>query len=404
MALSSKKILLWTFGAAAIGTALYFTLQEPPVPIDVATITSGPMEVTIDADGVTRIRNVFEVSSPVSGTALRSPVEVGDFVLAGETVVAIIEPSQPVFLDARSRLQAEAAVKEAEAALRLSELNITAAEASYEYSRVQHDRAKSLSASGTLSANAFEEAELRLEQARTALVSALSERTLRLSSLERTKAMLVEPKTDVNGTQAACCIEVLAPIDGTVLAITSSSERAIMAGGPLVNIGLVDDLELVVDLLSTDVVNLTTGASVYVERWGGEGTLMAEVARIEPSAFTKISALGIAEQRVRVVLDINSPEEDYAALGDGFRVFVRVVEWHSDDAMQVPISALFRDEDRWMVFKVVDGIAQSAPVEIGKRNASVAEVLGGLTGGETVITHPSDRIFEGVSTVNREDL
>ncbi len=403
MAVSIKKIALWTVGAAAIGAGFYYTFQEQPVPIDVAQITSGPMEVTIDADGVTRIRNVFEVSAPVSGTALRSPVDVGDFVLAGETVVAIIEPSQPVFLDSRSRLQAEAGVKEAEAALRLSELNIAAAEASYNYANDQYTRAKSLSDSGTLSPNALEEVELLQEQARTALVSALSERSLRLSSLERIKAMLIEPDTG-EGAVDACCIEILAPIDGSILTVTSPSERAVMAGGPLVSIGLVDDLELVVDLLSTDVVNLAEGASAYVERWGGAGTLVAEVARIEPSAFTKISALGIAEQRVRVVLDINSSEEEYAALGDGFRVFVRVIEWRSDDVVQLPISALFRDGDSWMVFKVEDGMANSVPVEIGNRNASVAEVLGGITDGDTVITHPSDRISNGVLTVNRDDL
>ncbi len=403
MVFSFKKIALWTVGAAAIGAGLYYTFQEQPVPIDVAQITSGPMEVTIDADGVTRIRNVFEVSAPVSGTALRSPVEVGDFVLAGETVVAIIEPSQPVFLDARSRLQAEAAVKEAEAALRLSELNIAAAEASYNYATDQYVRAKSLFDSGTLSANALEEVELLQEQARTGLVSALSERTLRLSSLERTKAMLFEPETSEDVLDS-CCIEILAPIDGNVLMVTSPSERAVMAGGSLVSIGLIDDLELVVDLLSTDVVNLVEGATAYVERWGGEGTLMAEVARIEPSAFTKISALGIAEQRVHVVLDINSAEEKYAALGDGFRVFVRVIEWRSDEAVKLPISALFRDGDSWMVFKIEDNIARSVPVEIGNRNASVAEVLGGIAVGDTVVTHPSDRISDGVLTINRDAL
>jgi len=403
MSVSIKKIALWTVGVAAIGAGIYYTLQEQPVPIDVAQITSGPMEVTIDADGVTRIRNVFEVSSPVSGTALRSPVEVGDFVLAGETVVAIIEPSQPVFLDARSRVQAEAAVKEAEAALRLSELNIAAAEANYEHANAEYDRAKSLSASGSVSENALDDVELLLEQARTALVSALSERTLRLSSLERTKAMLIEPEPSENGVES-CCIEIMAPIDGSVLTVTSPSERAVMAGGPLVRIGLLDDLEIVVDLLSTDVVNLRAGAMAYIERWGGDGTLMAEIARIEPSAFTKISALGIAEQRVRVVLDLNSEQHEYAALGDGFRVFVRVIEWHSEDAVQLPISALFRDGESWMVFKVVDGIASGVPVEIGNRNASVAEVLAGISVGDTVITHPSDRISDGVLTIDRNDL
>ena len=403
MTISFKKTAYWVVGAVALGAGLYFTFLEQPVPVDVAQITSGPMEVTIDADGLTRIRNVFEVSAPVSGTALRSPVKVGEFVLAGETVVAIIEPSQPVFLDARSRMQAEAAVKEAEAALRLAELNIAAMEARYQYVTGQYDRVKSLSDSGSLSTNALDEAGLLLDQAHTALVSALSERTLRLSSLERTKAMLIEP--DIGDySQDSCCIEILAPIDGSILSVTSNSERTVMAGGPLVSIGLLDDLELVVDLLSTDVVNLSIGAMAYVERWGGEGALVAEIASIEPSAFTKISALGIAEQRVRVVLDLNSPEEDYKALGDGFRVFVRVVEWRNDDVLQIPISALFRNDGNWMVFKVIDDTAQSVVVEIGQRNSSVAEVLGGVVAGDTVITHPSDRISEGVLIVNREDL
>lgn len=403
MAISFKKTVLWIVGITAVGAGLYYTFQEQPVPVDVAEIVTGPMEVTIDADGITRIRNVFDVSTPVSGTALRSLVEVGDFVLAGETIVAVIEPNQPVFLDARSRLQAEAAVKEAEAALRLSDLNIAATEASYEYARDQYNRTKSLSDSGTLSTNSLAEVELLLEQARTALASALSERNLRLSSLERTKAMLVEPETGTSEIES-CCIEILAPIDGSILAVASSSERVVMAGELLVSIGLTGDLELVVDLLSTDVVNLAIGSSAYVERWGGEGTLLAEVVRIAPSAFTKISALGIAEQRVRVVLELRSPEESYAALGDGFRVFVRVIRWQSDDVLQVPISALYRDNESWAVFTVVDGVANSVAIDIGQRNASVAEVLSGISPGDTVITHPSDRISEGVLTVNRQDL
>lgn len=399
MAISLKKITLWGVGAALVGIGMYYAFQEQPVPIDVASVTSGPMEVTVDADGMTRIRNVFEVSAPVSGTVLRSVVKVGDFVEAGETVVAIIEPAQPVFLDARSRLQAEAAVKEAEAALRLSEFNIVAAEASYEYASDQQARAKALSDSGALSVTALNEATLLLEQARTALTSALSERTLRASSVERAEAMLVDP-SDL-AAQASCCIEVFAPVDGSILSVTSASERAVMAGAPLLRIGLLDDLELVVDLLSTDVVNLSEGAIAYVERWGGEGVLAAEISKIEPSAFTKISALGIAEQRVSVVLDFTSSKTDYAALGDGFRVFVRVVEWRADDALQIPISALFRDGDSWRVFRVRDNIATSVAVEIGQRNASVAQILGGLSSGDVVITHPGDRVADGVMIVTR---
>ena len=220
MAISFKKIAYWTIGAAAIGAGIYFTFQEQPVPVDVAQISSGPMEVTIDADGITRIRNVFDVSAPVTGTALRSPVKVGEFVLAGETVVAIIEPSQPVFLDARSRLQAEAAVKEAEAALQLTDFNIAAAEANHKYANDQYDRVKSLVDSGSLPTNALDEVDLLLDQARTALVSAVSERTLRRSTLERTKAMLIEPDINENAN-GSCCIEILAPIDGSILNVAS---------------------------------------------------------------------------------------------------------------------------------------------------------------------------------------
>lgn len=404
MSINFKKIAIWTVGIAVVGAGIYYSFKEQPAPVDMATVASGPMEVTVDADGITQIRNVFEVSAPVSGTALRSPVEVGDFVLAGETVVAILEPSQPVFLDTRSRTQAEAAVAEAESALRLSELNISAAEASYDYAQNQFERAETLSQSGTLSDNALEETKLLLEQARTALVSALSERTLRLSSLERTQAMLIEPDADGTSLADSCCIELLAPVDGSILTVSAPSERPVMTGTPLVRIGLVDDLEVVVDLLSSDIVNLPEGALAYIERWGGANVLEAEINRIDPSAFTKISALGIAEQRVRVVLDINSPDSDYENLGDGFRVFVRIIEWNSEDVLQIPINTLFRNDESWMVFRVIDGIAQSTPVEIGQRNASVAQVLSGVSIGDKLIMHPSDRIANGVLTIDRNDL
>lgn len=404
MAITVRRIALWVLGAAALGAGIYVSFREQPVPVDLAQVTSGPMEVTIDASGMTRIRNIFEVSAPVAGTAQRSPVKIGDKVQANVSIVAIIEPGQPVFLDARSRIQAEAAVNEAEAALRLADHKIAAAEASHKYARDQFGRAKTLTESGTLSANALDEARLLFEQAQTALVSTLSERSLRQSTLDRSLAMLIEPGANSADTAKACCIEVIAPVDGSILSVTSLSAHSVTAGAPLVSVGALGDLELVVDLLSSDVVGIRNGATAYVERWGGNKTLLAQVSRVEPTAFTKISALGISEQRVQVVLDFTSPKSDYRDLGDGFRVFIRVVEWQSDDAMQIPISALFRKDGNWMVFRVVDGIAKGIVIEVGQRNSSVAEVLGGLSVGDSIITHPSDRVAEGVMTINRDEM
>lgn len=404
MAFPIRKIAFWTAGIAAIGAGIYFSFQTQPVPVDLATVSSGPMEVTIDADGVSRIRNVFEVFAPVTGKLHRSPVAVGDAVVAGQTLVAVIEPTQPAFLDARSRLQAEAAVKEAEAALRNSEANIGRAEADYEYARDQFDRANTLFEGGTVTLNKLNETKLLLEQSRTALVLALSERSLRQSTLDRTKAMLVGPAANGSQTPDSCCIKIFAPVDGTILSVASTSEHIVGVGAPIVSIGRPDDLELVVDLLSSDVVRIAQGAFAYVERWGGNKTLAARVRRIEPSAFTKLSALGISEQRVHVVLDIDSPMEERRGLGDGFRVFVRIVEWQGDSVVQLPISALFRTGDNWTVFRAEDGLAKETVVRIGARNALTAEVLGGLSNGDIVITHPSDRVSNGVQIIDREEL
>lgn len=404
MGISIKKTVLWTLVAGVIGVGIMYSFQEQPVPVDTARATIGPMEVTINADGETRIKNIFEVSAPVGGIILRSPVQVGDLVIAGETIIGVIEPNQPVFLDARSRIQAEAAVKEAEAALRLAELHIAAAESSYEYARNRFDQVEQLSERGTLTQNALEEARLTLDQARTAVVTALSERAVRQSTLDRTKAMLIEPESNGGESLDSCCIKIMAPVDGSILNVTSASERAVLAGAPLLRIGELADLELVVDLLSSDVINISTGTTAYVERWGGDTTLMALITGIEPSAFTKTSALGITEQRVRVVLDFTSSPAKFAGLGDGFRVFIRVIEWHSDAALQIPISALFREGEDWKVFRIRNNIAETVTVEIGQRTDFSAEVLSGLLEEDIVITHPGDLVSEGVEIILRDAL
>ncbi len=404
MSLSFRQIGLWAVVAALAVGALYVAFRPQAVPVDLSKAVVAPMEVTIGADGISRIRNVFEVSAPVSGMVQRSPVKAGDVVLAGDTLVAVIVPGQPAFLDERSRQQAEAAVREAEAALRLSEANIAAAQANYEYVRDQYDRAVQLERTGNLTTSKLDEARLLLEKARTAVVSALSERSLRQSTVDRAKATLIGPESPELSGLNTCCVEIVAPVDGSVLSVVSASERLVPAGAALLKIGNPQDLEIVVDLLSGDAVGLPENAVAYVERWGGETVLSAEVKQIEPAAFTKISALGISEQRVRILLDFTSDLTARKGMGDGFQVFVRIIEWRGDDILQVPISSLFRDDGDWAVFKVVDGIAVKSPVEIGHRNASVSEVLGGIKAGDVVITHPSDKVLDGVAVVNRQDL
>ncbi len=225
------------------------------------------------------------------------------------------------------------------------------------------------------------------------------------ATLERARATLIGPAPDAD-LQAAdtCCIDIHAPADGTVLSVANTSARLVQGGEPHLTVGRPGDLEIEVELLSTDAVRIAPGASPHVERWRGPSTLDAVVRRIEPSAFTKVSALGIEEQRVRVILDFTGPAEERAALGHGYRVFVRVVEWRGEDVVQVPVSALYRAGDGWAVFRVREGRAEAVPVAIGRRNNLAAELIDGLSPGDRVVVHPSDRVEDGVRILDRAAL
>jgi HlyD family secretion protein len=219
------------------------------------------------------------------------------------------------------------------------------------------------------------------------------------ATLARARAALIGP-ADAAESGDVCCVEVKAPASGHVLAIVNRSARFVQPGEPLLEIGEPGDLEIEADLLSSDAVRIAPGAAAHVERWGGP-PLAARVRRIDPAAFTKVSALGIEEQRVRVYLDFEAPAADRGALGDNFRVYVRIVEWRGEDVLQVPISALFRSGDGWAAFRVEDGRARLAAVEVGRRNAQAAEVLGGLAEGARVVAYPGDRIEAGTRVVSR---
>ncbi|MBV7410369.1 efflux RND transporter periplasmic adaptor subunit [Maritimibacter sp. DP1N21-5] len=390
-----RTIVIGAVVAAVVGGAVWVSLQPEVVPVDMATVSSGPMEVTVNAEGTTRVRDVYEVAAPLSGTVARSPVSVGDRVTMGETVIARIQPGEPAFLDDRARAQAEAAVAQAEAALALAQTQITVAEADLSNAQRTLNRVVDLYERGTVPEAQLENATTAVDIAAATLDSAHASAQMRESEVAASRAVLTQPGEKASVESEDCCIDLHAPVSGTVLSVASVSSRPVVAGTPLLEIGPTEDLEIVVELLSTDAVRLKTGALAHIERWGGDESLTARVREIEPAAFTKVSALGIEEQRVRVILDF-ADNEEVPPLGHNFRVYARVVEWSSDDTVQVPISALFRTGNDWSVFTVSGGVAVLTQVTLGRRNSDMAQVISGISAGDTVITHPSDRIADGV--------
>jgi HlyD family secretion protein len=394
---------LWAIGAVILVGAFALALRPDPLPVDVAEIRRGPMQVTVAAEGVTRIPDPWIVSAPSTGTTTRSPVEVGDAAVAGETIVASIRPAEPALLDARARAEAEAAVIEADAAVHLAAANVARAEADLAYARSQYERNRELAARGVIPQRMLDDSEQLVDQQRTALQAAQSALAMREATRNRARAQLLGPSTAGTEDGDAGYIDIRAPNSGTILAVESTSARLVQAGEPLVTIGDLADLEIEVELLSADAVRLVPGAPATVERWGGDGTLEARVRRIDPRGFTKVSALGIEEQRVRVHLDLVSPPEARGGLGDAFRVFVRIVTWETEDALQVPIASLFREGDQWAVYRIEDGRAVARTVRIGARTQTEAQVLDGLEEGERVVAFPGDRVTDGARVRDRTE-
>ena len=398
-----KRSILGAIALAVIGAFVY-ALSPKPVLVDTTVISRGPMKVTVDEEGETRIREIYVVSSPLDGRVLRSPRDVGDVVKKDKTLLAVIEPGDPSFLDVRTRRELEAIVAAAEASIILTESEIDRAESELEFAHSDLKRAKSLSQRGTISERTLEKAALEVQVRQAGLAQARANLILRKRQLDSAKAKLIGPeRKKKRQSDGSCCVEVHAPVDGRVLRIDKESEQIVKAGEPLVRIGDPKDLEIVVDLLSTDAVKVKAGAQARIEGWGGPKPLKAKVRRVDPAGFTKVSALGIEEQRVNTILDLTSPRGELPALGHDFRVFVRITVWSAKDALKVPLGALFRQGNEWAVFKVVDGGAHLTPVKIGQRNTQMAEIIDGLEPGARVILHPSDRVSDGSSVEERLD-
>jgi HlyD family secretion protein len=376
--------------AAVVGALLAVALWPTTFPVDSAAVSSGPLVVTVDEEGQTRVRHRYLVSAPVSGRVLRVELEPGDAVKEG-AVVARVRAEAPPLLDARTRAEVEAAADAARAALGRAQAEEQRARAALVQAERELKRTQDLVRGGAVPPG---DADLRQDDARAAAetVSAAAYAVKAAQAdLDRAQARLRPTAPDVSGR----VVNVPAPISGVVLRRLRESESIVPAGDPILEIGDPAQLEIVSDLLSTDAVRVKAGARAMIEQWGGSTTLEARVRRIEPSGFTKISALGVEEQRVNVILDFVDPAEAWTALGDGYRVEVRIVIWEAADVLKVPTGALFRQGERWAVYAIEEDRARLTIVELGQQTGQEAEVRSGLSEGTRVVLHPSDILTDG---------
>jgi HlyD family secretion protein len=381
---------------AGVVALLAWALWPKPVPVSTAVIARQPLSVFVEEEGKTRIRDVYTVSAPITGKMLRSPLHAGDKVTEGETVVVRMQPTDPGLLDVRTRGVAEAALGAAQAAVSLAQAQVNQARSTLSFAQSELRRANTLIRQGTIPERNFDKAKLDAATAEAELASAEANLEVRQRELESARASLIEGSS-VNPT-SHCCIEVKAPASGEVLRVVVESEQTVQAGTALVEIGNPRDLEVEADLLSRDAVRVVRGARAFVTGWGGE-PLEATVTKVDPAAVTKVSALGIEEQRVNVVLALDGDAKSWERLGHSFRVLVRIEVWHKDDVLAVPLGALFRRGEDWAAYIVTDGVTSLRRLRIGERNTSHAEVLDGLTEGEAVVLHPSDVLTEGSKVV-----
>ncbi|MEQ8209274.1 MAG: HlyD family efflux transporter periplasmic adaptor subunit [Lacipirellulaceae bacterium] len=411
----ARRLLLILF-LAAIAGAIGYGLMPAPVEADLAEVTIGEIRVTVDQDGKTRIRERYVVSAPLAGRLTRIDHDPGDAAVAGETLLASIEPRDPELLDDRAIAQAEARVKAAEANLQkmtplLEEALAAQALSESELRRKRETRRKNTSA---VSESEIERLEMTDRTNVERVRSARYAQEIAKFELDQAEAALMRslpPESPTSGNNVGDSQEktasngrnfnIRSPINGLVLRVFQESSGFVNAGTNLLELGDALDLEVEIDVLSRDAVKIAPGATVSLEHWGGEQPLRGRVRLVEPSAFTKISTLGVEEQRVNVIVDLLDPPSERAELKDGYRVEARIVIAQASPVLKVPTSALFRIGDQWAAFAVVNGVVKERILKIGLQNGLEAEVIEGLEEGDRVVTHPSDAILAGVEVRER---
>ncbi|MCP4315163.1 MAG: HlyD family efflux transporter periplasmic adaptor subunit [Hyphomicrobiales bacterium] len=379
--------------AAVIGAGFYLALRERPIPVDTAIVSKGLLQVTIDEEGVTRVKDVYAVSSPIAGYLSRTTLDEGETVRAHETIIASIHPLDPPFLDERTRAELMAAAEAARSAVALAQVEQRRAQTTLDLAQSNYERAEKLAKTKTISISQLEHRFSELELKKAQVSSTEATINLRKAELASAEARLQQPgDRSVSHRANDCCVNITAPIDGVVLEVLTRSEQAVSPGTKIAEIGDPRNLEIIVDLLSSDAAKIEHGASVLITDWGGEEDLEGTVRMIEPAAFTKVSSLGIEEQRVNVVIDPASVPKN---LGHGYRVLARLGIWQQDDVLQVPIAALFRTGGNWSVFVIENGRARLLQIDIGQMNSTDAQILGGIEADDNVILYPSDVLEDG---------
>ncbi|MEW5893727.1 MAG: efflux RND transporter periplasmic adaptor subunit [Pseudomonadota bacterium] len=372
---------------------LIYGFLPRPLAVDVVEVGRAPLAVTVEEEGRTRVMERYVIAAPVSGYARRIALKVGDPVAAGQ-VLAVLEPVRADALDPRSRAQAQAQVNAAEAALAAARENARVAEAEARLASQDLARIERLGQENFIAQAAVDQARTRWSSSQAARQAAEHQVNVARYQLDTARALLTRAATLPSGG-AGETLAVRSPVTARVLKVVHESEGTVAAGQPLLEIGNPEALEVEVEVLSTSAVRIAPKSRVILDRWGGEGALQGTVRRVEPAGFTKISALGVEEQRVRVIVDFTSPRELWQRLGDGYRVEAIFVVWEGADVLQIPTSALFRHDNGWAVFVLEDGRARLRPVSIGQRTGLRAQVLDGLKPGERVISHPDDKVKDG---------
>ncbi|WP_395744894.1 efflux RND transporter periplasmic adaptor subunit [Prosthecobacter sp.] len=394
-----RKALFWAV-AAALVLAVVYAMQPRPVEVETGAVHQGPLTVYVSEEGKTRIRNRYMVAAPVAGSMQRVVLKPGDEVKAGETVLTRIEPALSPLLDARARSEAQARVDAALAARSRASENIEMARTSLKYAQANWDRIKNNTEKGVISdtdRDTFQrEAEMKTREVKSA------EFALQVADFELAQARAALQQIDKPAPGGAS-IEVRAPVSGVVLRVQQESSTIVTPGTAIVEIGDPSDLEIEAEILSRDAVTIKPGDAVTVEQWGGDAPAKARVRRVEPAAFTKVSALGVEEQRVLVLSDLVDQTPALKALGDRYRVEVRVAIWHSDDTLLVPAGALFREGSEWKTFLYDSGKARSVVVKAGRTDGKFTQVLSGLKNGDEVLMHPPDTVRDGSQVVKRAE-
>jgi HlyD family secretion protein len=386
--------LFWILAAIGVFAGLLYAFVPRPVEVEVEVVSRGRFLQTVDDDGKTRVRDRFIVAAPLRGVLQRVSLEAGDPIKEGG-VVAVIAPSVSPLLDVRTETTLTERVGAAEAAKDRAAASAQRVQATLKQANVDYNRARELDQANAIAKVDVDRARLLVEVTSRELAAAQLEEHAAEHEMAQARAALARFKQPSGGPRSDAPFDVLSPVSGEIFRVIQESEGPVELGAPIMEVADPSDLEVVVDVLSTDAVQIKPGADVALERWGGP-PLSGRVRLVEPSAFTKISALGVEEQRVNVVIDFVSPSGQWNSLGDGFKVDARIVVYDNGDAIKVPTSALFRHGDEWAVYVVTDGRAELRKIGIGHRSGTDAEVLAGLKPGEWVAAYPSDAVQHGV--------